>query len=327
MVEAFYFDGNTATRRHVRLSIAEGKLHIRGTDVARQLALDSLTIGEPLANAPRHIELPDGGRCEVPDAAALARMLSAAGICESSVVRLQKRWSWALASFLFVLVWGFCTYRWGLPEAARFLAHKVPPELSQKISHGVLRQLDDRYFKPSRLPEARQQQIREQATAVLGALETPPWRLHFRTSTSLGSNAFALPDGSIILLDPLVSQLDDAELNAVIAHEIGHLVHRDALRLLIQNATVAFIVAAWLGDASSAAVGISSQLLQTDYSREAELEADAFAARFLLRCCRSAEPLISSLGKLERAHGQSGGAFATHPDTRHRITAIRAMQP
>lgn len=83
----------TATRRHVRLSIAEGT-YIRGTDVARQLALDSPLIGEPLANAPRHIELPDGGRCEVPDAAALARMLSAAGIGESSVVRLQKRWSW-----------------------------------------------------------------------------------------------------------------------------------------------------------------------------------------------------------------------------------------
>jgi len=327
MVEAFYFDGNTATRHPVRLSIADEKLHIQGADVSLQLPLDSLGFGEPLANAPRQIELPAGGRCEVPDAAALARMLSAAGIRESSVVRLQKRWTWALASLLFVLIWGFCTYRWGLPEAARILAQQVPPELSQKLSRNALRQLDGSYFKPSRLPEARQQQIREQATAFLGAMDTPPWRLHFRTSPGLGSNAFALPDGSIILLDSLVHQLDDAEINAVIAHELGHLVHRDALRLLIQKATVAFIVAAWLGDASSAAVGISSQLIQTDYSREAELAADAFAARFLLQCCRSAEPLISSLGKLERSHGPSGGAFATHPDTGQRIAAIRAMQP
>ena len=327
MVEAFYFDGKSATRRPVRMSIEDGKLQILGSDVALQFSLREVNFGEPLANAPRNIELPSGGLCEVSNETEMARMLAGAGVRQSPVVRLQKRWIWTLASFLFILVSSISTYLWGLPEASRILAQKVPQELAQKISNNAFLQLDGKYFRPSRIPPERQNQIRENAISFLSGTDIPPWRLNFRSSRGLGSNAFALPDGNIILLDQLVLQLEEAEINAVLAHELGHLIHRDALRLLIQKGTIAFAVAAWLGDVSSTAVGVSALLLQTGYSREAELEADAFAARLLLRCCQSAEPMITSLTKLERYPGKSGGLLDTHPDVRQRVAAIRAMKP
>lgn len=327
MVQAFYFDGKSVISHPVWLCIDDNKLNIRGSGVALQIVLRQVNFGEPLLNAPRCIDLPDNGRCEVADEAALAHLLSVSGLSESLVVRLQKRWLWALTAFLLVLGGSAMAYFWGLPEAARFLAQQLPQRAVQNISNVALTELDQKYFIPSRLPGDRQDQIRARGVAFLSRTGTPSWRLHFRASRNLGSNAFALPSGDIILLDQLVLQLDEGEINAVLAHELGHVIHRHALRLIIQKTTIAITLAAWFGDVSSAAAGISSVLLQSGYSREAELEADAYAARLLLSCCQSAEPMISSLGKLERPRRNSSGLLNTHPDTRQRISAIRAMKP
>ena len=330
MIDASYYDGRSARRHHVRLDIGNGQLHILGTDVARQVPLRDVDFGEPLDGAPRSIELADGGRCEVGDRvqqAALARLLAAADRRESPVVRIQRSWRAALAAFVLVVAGSAGAYRWGLPEVARLAADLMPQTAVQKISNTALAQLDRQYFSPSRMAAARQQQLRDNATAFLGGPGLPSWRLHFRSSRALGSNALALPGGDLIVLDDLVAQLDDQQINAVLAHELGHVEHRHGLRLLLQKASLAIVMAAWFGDVSAAAVGISGVLLNSGYSRAAELEADAYAARLLLRCCQSAEALISSLDRLERPTRKTGELLASHPDTRQRIAAIRALSP
>ena len=45
-------------------------------------------------------------------------------------------------------------------------------------------------------------------------------------------NAFACADGSIRLFAGLMERMSDAELRAVIAHEMGHIVRRDSLRAM-----------------------------------------------------------------------------------------------
>lgn len=327
MISAFYYDGKSALRQPVELAIENGRLCLHGASVALQMSLSEVNFGEPLLGAPRCIELRDGGRCEVADEAALARLLADAGVGDSAVVKLQKSWRWALGSFVLVVVASVSAYLWGLPEIARALAQRIPPAAVQKISHDALLQLDRQQFMPSKLSAERQQQIRDQTAALLSGPGLPSWRLQFRASRHLGSNAFALPGGDIILLDPLVAQLDDAEINAVLAHEVGHLVERHALRMLVQSAAMSIALAAWFGDVSSAAVGVSGLLLQSGYSRQAEFEADAYAARLLLRCCQSAEALVSSLDKIERRTRPASDLLDSHPDTRERIAAIRALKP
>jgi Zn-dependent protease with chaperone function len=327
MISAFYYDGKSALRQPVDLFIANGLLLLRGAGFALKVKLSEVDFGEPLAGAPRCIELRDGARCEVADEAALARLLAAAGVGDSAVVKLQKSWRWALGSFVLVVAASASAYWWGLPEIARVLAQQIPPAAVQKISRDALAQLDRQHFTPSKLPPERQQQIRARATDLLGGQGMPPWRLQFRASRQLGSNAFALPGGDIVLLDPLVAQLNDAEIDAVLAHEVGHLAERHALRMLIQSAAMSIALAAWFGDVSSAAVGVSGLLLQSGYSRRAELEADAYAARLLLRCCQSVEALVSSLDKIERRGRHASDLLDSHPETRERIAAIRALQP
>ncbi|MBS1229307.1 MAG: Peptidase Ste24p [Proteobacteria bacterium] len=330
MIDAFYYDGRSAHRHPVRLGIDSGQLHILGAGVARHVPLREVDFGEPLAGAPRCIELADGGRCEVGDSAqqaALARLIADTDAHESPVVRIQKSWRAALVAFVLVVAGSAAAYLWGLPEVARLAAQMIPPTAVQKISATALAQLDRQHFSPSRLSGARQQQLRDNASTFLTGPGLPNWRLHFRSSRALGSNALALPGGDIIVLDELVTQLDEGEINAVLAHELGHVEHRHGLRLLLQKASLAIVMAAWFGDVSAAAVGISGVLLSSGYSRAAELEADAYAARLLLRCCQSAEALISSLDQLERPTRKTGDLLASHPDTRQRIAAIRALSP
>jgi Zn-dependent protease with chaperone function len=325
MIAGTYFDGKNAAGHSVRLAIEGERLTLGGSGLALDLPLGEVDFGEPLANAPRCIELSGGARCEVADSAAVDRMLAAAGIKESRVVRMQKRWLWALAAFFVVLAGSASAYLWGLPAASRFVARQLPMPLVEKVSRAALQQLDVKPLRPSALPPARQEELRNRAQAFLAGSPVA-WRLHFRSAPGLGANAFALPGGEIILLDGLVDKLDDREIEAVLAHEVGHLVHRHSLTLIVENAALALALTAWFGDVSTTAVSTASVLLQTRYSRAAELEADAYAGRWLLRCCGTVEPLVKSLERFERPRSRPENAFATHPDTRQRIAALKAMQ-
>lgn len=330
MLAATYYDGSSTRRHSVRLQVSDGQLLIDGPDVQRRIPVGKVDFGEPIEGASRSIVLPGGGCCEVPDEAALARHLAAAGIGESLVVRIQRRWHWALAAFVFVVSAATAGYVWGLPALAKGLAPHVPPVVARTLSEAALAQLDRGALVPSRLPAARQEEIRRQAAALF-AREQPaaPWRLHFRHAPKYGPNALALPGGDIIILDRLVELLgDEQQIQAVVAHEVGHLAHYHAMRRLIQDAALSVALAAWFGDVSSAAVATSGKLLQSGYSRGAEIEADAYAAERMLHCCGSVEPLVAALKKLDKYGAAPGDSlFNSHPDTATRIAAVRRLQP
>lgn len=326
MTSAFYYDGQSARRHAVTLTAVNGYLHVRGTGVDVTVPLTQVDIGEPLGRGPRILALPAGARCEVSDLSALPQLLASAGHDDGVIVRLQARWRWAIASLALVVGAAVAGYLWGLPAAARAIAPHVPATLTKQLSDSVLAQLDRQLLQPSALAAERQAQLRDKAEASLRQAGLPPWRLHFRASTQLGPNAFALPAGDIVILDKLARLLDEQELVAVIAHEIGHVAHHHSMQQFIQGTAVSLLMTAWFGDVSSAAVVFSGQLLQAGYSRDAEREADRFAARQLDRCCGSRDGLTGSLEKLARHAGGDGPSwFGSHPDTQARIAAIRAL--
>lgn len=326
MTAAFYYDGRSAERRTVRLTVDGGRLRIAGEAVDAAVPLAQVDFGEPLGKGPRVIELPDGARCEVADHAGLARLLAAAGHADGLVARLQARWRWAAAALAAVVAVAAAGYLWGLPAAARALAPHVPATLTQTISDSVLVQLDRQLFRPSELSPAQQEHLRRRAEASLRRAGLPAWRLHFRAASQLGPNALALPAGDIVVLDKLVQLLDERELLAVVAHEIGHVAHRHGMQRLIQGTAVSLVMAAWFGDVSSAAAVLAGQLLQAGYSRGAEGEADRFAARLLDACCGGREALVGALKKLAGHAGDDGPSwFGSHPDTPARIAAIRGL--
>lgn len=149
----------------------------------------------------------------------------------------------------------------------------------------------------------------------------------------MGPNAFALPNGDVVIFDQLIRLAEnDDEVAGVIAHELGHVAHRHGLRQLIQSSVVSFVVGIYLGDVSSVAASLGALVLESRYSREFEFEADAYAARTMVAAGRGTEPLAAMLERLEKSHDASGSAGAgwsglsSHPETAERIARLRAMR-
>ena len=137
---------------------------------------------------------------------------------------------------------------------------------------------------------------------VAGMPDGDKYKLEFRKLPGDLPNAFAIPGGPIVVSDGLVAALQDEDaFLAVVAHEIGHQVHRHVLRQVLQGSAVIVAATMLTGDVSSASgvvLAVPTFLLSSRYSRDFEREADdyAFAALrergitpewFATRCARS----------------------------------------
>ena len=100
------------------------------------------------------------------------------------------------------------------------------------------------------------------------------------------ANAIALPGGHIYVFDGLVEKSESAdELAGVIAHEIGHVAHRDGTRSILQSAGLSFLFGMLLGDfVGGGAVVIGARaVLQSSYSRDVEGAADRYGVDLMSR--------------------------------------------
>jgi Zn-dependent protease with chaperone function len=332
MLAAYFYDGRSAQRREVRLHIQAGRVRVEGGGVARDAALAHIQVSERLGSAPRLITFTDGAFCEVRDLAALERLLEQAGHRDGVVDRWQRSWAPALAGAFAVLAAGLAGYFYGLPRASAWLVERFPPAVAVALSQRTLETLDRQILQPSRLPAERIAALRLAfAGFAPGAVQD---KLLFRSAPPIGANAFALPDGTIVLFDELVALADhDEQILAVLGHELGHVHHKHGLRLLVQNAATALVAAWWLGDFGGLTAAAASTLMQARYSRELEAEADAHAA--LLLNSRGIAPgrLAEMLEKLAAAHGLQGGRtpawmdyLSSHPAPQERMRVLQDAQ-
>lgn len=329
MVRARFFDGRTSRPHAVRVRPVAGELAIEGDGVSLRLPAADIRVGEPLASAPRVLTLPGGSRCEIEPGPDLDLLLDVLGHREGRVSRWQRRWSLALASAGVALALLAAGYRIGLPWAAEAAARALPAETARLLGARALETFDATVFDASELDPER----RARLAARLAALRAPdgglpPHALHFRRAPSVGANAFALPGGEIVVTDALVElAVGDDELLGVLAHELGHLRERHAVRRLIQASVVGLVVALWLGDVSAIGTGLPAAMLEAKYSRDFEREADAFAAEVLRANGLDTRPLADLLDRLEASHGggkgdASSGYLASHPASEERRRAL-----
>ncbi|WP_310449873.1 M48 family metallopeptidase [Sulfuritalea sp.] len=339
MIAADYFDGRSSRRHPANLGLRDGAVVVEGEFGRRSAALDAVEICTGTDRTPSTIRFADGAICEIRDSAAWAAELAGAGFGVGAVASAERHWHWALAALAGAVLIVAAIYAYALPWIAGLLAPAIPQAVTQSISDAVLKGLDARLLAPSKTSPQRQQEIAARVAALGGAGDSlPPHRLLFRASPTLGANAFALPGGDVVVLDELLALARrDEDVVAVVAHELGHLRHHHGMRQLLQSAVVSFVVGVYLGDISTVVAGLTTLLLESRYSREFELEADAYAGRLLLSTPASLDPLIDMLLRLDAAHAKSraadrGGLFgvgdllSSHPDTAGRVSALRAMK-
>ncbi len=148
-----------------------------------------------------------------------------------------------------------------------------------------------------------------------------------------GPNAFAFPGGFIYLTADLLDYVhSDHELAAVIAHEMGHVIHQHSIKQLQDKQKLKLVELLTLLITGDPTLGILSELtsitILNAYRREYEEEADLTSLKLLTK-----SPYYHPVGLLtyfERVKSEyllkpdiQLGIFQTHPEVRERIKKIK----
>jgi Zn-dependent protease with chaperone function len=308
MIDAIYFDGQSTKRHPVSLVIHKRVVAIRGAGIHHSMRLSQLVISEKLMHAPRILRIPQGGSIEVSDPA-LDALLAENRYEEPWVVHWQMKWQLSLLALVSLLVVLLSGYQWGLPWAAGVIAQHLPTSIEKKIGDQELQMVDKAYFSPSKLDPVDQERLQKEFAELRQPRgEKTAYRLEFRYS-KVGPNAFALPNGAIILTDQLVMLArNDAAVLAVLSHELGHLQRRHSLRHLLQALGMGVTIHMFIGDVSTALAALPTFMLDQKYSRDFEREADQYAIDMLHANSIPLAPMADLFERMHDAHADQAGA-------------------
>ncbi len=138
-------------------------------------------------------------------------------------------------------------------------------------------------------------------------------------------NAFATLGGHVVVTRGVYQRMpSENALAMVLAHEIGHVRHRDPIAGLGGGATLALLLALAGGDVEALAPQLAA-LVQRGYSREAERAADEAALEALQRFYGHSGGAAEVFRVLARAGAGSGRLptlLATHPADAARIAHL-----
>ena len=330
-ISGHFSNGRQARADAARLWLEEGRLHVATPDGRRLIdpePVSEVRVSARLGRTPRHLYFGSGACFTTDDNDAIDALPGLHGRSGLGLVdRLESRWRFVLASVVATVAAGLIGVFWGVPAAARHVAFQLPASVGQEAERVAFEMLDRGAFEASRLDRAEQERLQalfapviERHAAELGI------RVHFRDARkSFGANALALPGGSVVMTDQLVELArHDEELIAILAHEIGHIAERHALRRAVQTSALSLFALLVFGDVSSVpalAASIPVILTEMGYSRDFEREADLFAIRALHDSGIAPQRLGDILSRLDPEH--SGSSYlSTHPPTPERIEMI-----
>lgn len=159
--------------------------------------------------------------------------------------------------------------------------------------------------------------------------------LNFKVYYVVDVNAFACGDGSIRVCGGLMEVMDDAEVMAVLGHEIGHVVNKDT-KDAMKNAYLTSAAKNVVGATGSVASALTdSQLGElaeafsgAQFSQKQENAADDYAFDFCVKNNIDPYGMANALDKLVELSGGAQAStvqkmFSSHPDSEKRAKRMR----
>jgi Zn-dependent protease with chaperone function len=225
----------------------------------------------------------------------------------------------------------------GIPAIASRLTPLVPPALERKLGDAVDMQtramLDTRSAGAGFECGTADSEKAGGATLghMIGRLEAAaglPVPLSVTVVRRDEANAIALPGGHIYVFQGLVTKAETPdEVAGVIAHEIGHVAHRDGTQSVLQAGGLSFLFGMLLGDfvGGGAVVMAARTVLQSSYSREAEASADAYGTTLMTKAHGDGRALATMLAKIGGATEPGMTILLDHPETKARVAAINRL--
>ncbi len=363
---ALFYDGRSPRGRPVRLRIEGDRLHAEPVEpedivdsadsadsaesadatLPRSWPLAGLRWPERQRHGPRLMDLPDGSSLQASEASAWDALAHRAGRRDSLVVRAQQSWRGTLVAVVLVVALIGGLQRWGVPALAGGITAMLPTSVDRSLGQSTLQALDTQMFKPSRIDAAEQARLEAVMAEVLArhpefrqpGPDAPGARLLLRDTGRL-ANAWALPDGTLVLSDAMVRLIaEDTDaagqrelLIGLYGHELGHVTQRHGLKMLVQVSLTSALGTLVFGDISGLLASAPLLLGQLAWSREAEREADVSALERLRAHGLDGEPMARLLERLaggNEGSGNEGGGrgselLSSHPDHAERIAWFR----
>lgn len=320
------FDGRIAQAQPAWLRLERGWLSwwpAGGESAAapQRLALSDVGVSERFAGLPRRFALPDGSTLVVDEEdQRLDAALASGNVVAPLPARMTSTRARVVAcaiALVGLLVW---VDRHGAGLAAEAVVDALPRSVDIEVGERAMAAIDQE-LKPSQIDEDRQARIVEQFHAVAHRLYPElEIQLEFRSRPGpAGVNAFALPDGTIVLLDGLVAPMGDSEVMAVLGHELSHVAHRHAMKAMARSIGLFTVAGAVFGDFSQVAATTVAGITTLDYGRDLEREADRDAIVFLRQARLPAQAWARALETLSASVDAKQG--------RHRVPTWLSSHP
>jgi hypothetical protein len=246
---AIYFDGTSSRRHAVTLGFTD-RLEINADD--RTLAVSSYA-DIRRADSPSGrlsvtcLTAPALARLEIRDPAVAAELTSRCTRLDEDfpdrrgIARIVG-WSIAAAISIVGVIW------FGVPLAADRLTPLVPQALERRLGAVADRQIRTLFGGKVCDNAAGQAAFTKLVNALREAAGLDP-SIQAAVLATPVPNAFALPGGKVYLFNGLLARAQNPdEIAGVLAHELGHLRHRDNTRNLIHNGGTSFLIGLLFGD-------------------------------------------------------------------------------
>ncbi|MEI7806205.1 MAG: M48 family metallopeptidase [Hyphomicrobiales bacterium] len=338
-----YFDGTTSARLSVTVDLGPSALRILAAD--GRLLAEWPYAGLESQSAPDNIlrlglrENKVLARLEIIDPQFATEIDARAdSIDRSGAMDRRKRASvigWSVAATISLLLVAY----FGVPALAGRLSPLVPRVIENKLGAAVDAQvrstLDTRKagaaFECGNADSERPG--RAAINKIIRRLETAaalPAPLLPAVVRRREANAIALPGAHIYVYQGLIDKAESAdELAAVIAHEIGHIAHRDGTKSVLQAAGLSFLFGMMLGDfvGGGAVVVAAKTVMQSSYARDVEASADAYGVALMNKAGANGRALGTILTRIGGATEPGMKILMDHPETKARVAAINAIAP
>ena len=332
-VNAEYHDGTSSQRKQVELVFNDnGSIHIYHDTGSEVYQLNDVSFSSRLGNTPRVLRLPDNAVCHITDNDLIDEFLKVhrPETTASFIHLLESRIIYVIAAVVFTVAFSWSMVTYGIPYLSSKIAYNLPAEVDHSLGQGTLETLDKLFFSASSLDENARTKLLQRFDVMKSNIKgSDDFKIIFRHGDKIGANAFALPSGIIIITDELVElSKDDNEVVAIIAHEIGHLVHRHSVRMVLQDSAIAVLVATITGDpfsTSSLVVALPTLLANSKYSREFEKEADDYAYDYLMTNNIDTSTFANMLERITEGEPEEGieNYLSSHPATSDRLQRFK----
>lgn len=338
-ISGIAFDAKTSLKKEGALRVDTEGLCTLDDTKQRAVLFTDIKISPRLGDSTRFLTLPGGQLFETDSNDLVDDLIAQFGEYNPS----QPRKLLYLPVLVLVLVMSWLAIHQGLPSIAHNVAMSLPQEMVVEHGRTAFESIDEVHFTETELSEERQEHLQLLFQDVLPTNSTMPYKLHIRESEEFGANAFALPSGDIIVTGDLIALTENnKEFQAVMLHEIAHVEKRHAVRSAVQTSALLLCVVAVSGDIASLStvlLGMPAILLDSNYSRRMELEADEYVLEYLKE--KGEDPMVfaSIFEKIVEDHkyravdegivsekeleDMEGGYFSSHPPSEERLEKFR----